>query len=260
VSGPGARFGGRVALVTGAGGGIGRATAALLASEGAAVVSADVDRAAAEATAEAVRTAAAVHAAGGTATAVALDVTDPAACAAAVAAAVDGFGRLDLLVNVAGVGAFAKTTELTLEQWNATLAVNLTGTFLMCQQALGPLIDRRGAIVNIASVAGVRAVPYNAAYCASKAGVILLTKSLAVEFAAAGLRVNCVCPSSVDTGFLRGFAVPPDADPSLFQRARSVIDRRMPPEEVAAAVAYLASDDAAMMTGTALVMDGGATA
>ena len=94
----------------------------------------------------------------------------------------------------------------------------------------------------------------------SKAGVILLTKSLAVEFAAAGLRVNCVCPSSVDTGFLTAFAFPPEADLSLFERARSVIDRKMAPEEVAVAVAYLASDDAASVTGSALVMDGGATA
>jgi NAD(P)-dependent dehydrogenase (short-subunit alcohol dehydrogenase family) len=248
------RFAGRVALVTGAGGGIGRATARRLAADGAAVVAADLDAAAASATAEDVR------AAGGAASAVAADVTDPASCAATVAAAVEAHGRLDVLVNVAGVGAFARTTDVTLEQWNATLAVNLTGTFLMCQQALPALIAARGAIVNIASVAGVRAVPYNAAYCASKAGVILLTKSLAVEFASAGLRVNCVCPSSVDTAFLAGFAFPPDADMALFQRARSVIDRRMPPEEVATAVAYLASDDAASVTGSALIMDGGATA
>jgi NAD(P)-dependent dehydrogenase (short-subunit alcohol dehydrogenase family) len=249
-----ARFVDRVALVTGAGGGIGRAVCALLASEGARVVGGDVVPAAAEATAEA------VQAAGGEASALALDVTDPASCEAAVAAAVERHGRLDVLVNVAGTGGLVPTEQLTLAKWDATIRVNLTGTFLMCQHALRPLIAARGAIVNIASVAGVRAVPYNAAYCASKAGVILLTKSLAVEFAAAGLRVNCVCPSSVDTGFLAGFAFPPDADLSLFQRARSVIDRKMAPEEVAVAVAYLASDDAASVTGSALVMDGGATA
>jgi NAD(P)-dependent dehydrogenase (short-subunit alcohol dehydrogenase family) len=248
------RFTGRVALVTGAGGGIGRAVCALLAGAGAAVVGGDVDLARAGATAEQ------VQATGGVASAIALDVTDPAACTAAVAAAVERHGRLDVLVNVAGTGGLVPTADLTLEQWNATLAVNLTGTFLMCQQALGPLTATRGTIVNIASIAGVRAIPYNAAYCASKAGVILLTKSLAVEFASAGLRVNCVCPSSVDTGFLTSFAFPPAADLSLFQRARSVIDRKMAPEEVATAVAYLASDAAASVTGSALVMDGGATA
>jgi meso-butanediol dehydrogenase/(S,S)-butanediol dehydrogenase/diacetyl reductase len=250
------RFTGRVALVAGAGGGIGRAVCALLAAEGAAVVAADVDPTRASATVDAL-VGATVR---GPASAVALDVTDPASCAAAVTAAVERHGRLDVLVNVAGTGGLAHTEDVTLDQWDATLRVNLTGTFLMCQQALRPLIESRGAIVNIASVAGVRAVPYNAAYCASKAGVILLTKSLAVEFAAAGLRVNCVCPSSVDTGFLAGFAFPPDADLSLFQRARSVIDRKMAPEEVAVAVAYLASEDAASVTGSALVMDGGATA
>jgi NAD(P)-dependent dehydrogenase (short-subunit alcohol dehydrogenase family) len=254
VTGSGARFAGRVALVTGAGGGIGRAVAALFAEEGATVVAADVDEG------RAMATVAAVEAAGGAATAVVLDVTDPASCAAAVAGTVERHGRLDVLVNVAGTGGLVPTADLTLEQWNTTLAVNLTGTFLMCQQALAPLMATRGTIVNIASVAGVRAVPYNAAYCASKAGVILLTKSLAVEFAAAGLRVNCVCPSSVDTGFLTAFAFPPEADLSLFERARSVIDRKMAPEEVAVAVAYLASDDAASVTGSALVMDGGATA
>ena len=248
------RFAGRVALVTGAGGGIGGAVCRLLASEGAAVVGGDVAAAAAEATADAVR------ATGGTASSLALDVTDPAACAAAVAAAVERHGRLDVLVNVAGTGGLAHTTEVTLEQWDRTLAVNLTGTFLMCQQAIPALLRTRGNIVNIASVAGVRAVPYNAAYCASKAGVILLTKSLAVEYGTAGVRANAVCPSSVETGFLETFGFPEGSDLSLFQRARSVIERRMAPEEVAAAVAYLASDDAAMMTGAALVLDGGATA
>jgi NAD(P)-dependent dehydrogenase (short-subunit alcohol dehydrogenase family) len=177
------RYAGRTALVTGASGGIGRATVARLADEGAHVVTADLDGAE-----------------------VRLDVTDPASCAAAL----DAAGDLDLLVNPAGVGAFSHPAVLARADWNRTLAVNLTGTFLMCQAALGPLQDRRGAIVNMASLAGLRATPYNAAYCASKGGVVMFTRSLAVELAKTGVRVNCVCPGSVDTDFLRAFEIPDD--------------------------------------------------
>ena len=247
------RFAGRTALVTGAGGGIGGAVAELLGAEGAAVVCADAIGAAAAATAER------LAAVGAHAIPVACDVTDPAAVEAAVGTAL-GTGRLDVVVNIAGAGAFAPTAEVTLEEWNHTLAVNLTGTFLVCQQALPALVEHRGCIVNLASVAGVRAVPYNAAYCASKAGVILLTKSLAVEYGGRGVRANCVCPGSVDTKFLDGFAFTDTMDMSLFARGSSVLTGAMEPAVVAAAIAYLASDDAAMVTGTTLMLDGGATA
>jgi len=240
--------------VSGAGGGIGTATARALAAEGALVVCADLDLGAAE------RSALAVEADGGSAIATACDVTDPDAARAAVATAREGFGRLDLLVNVAGVGSLRPTVDVTLDEWNGTLAVNLTGTFLMCQAAIPALVASGGAIVNVASVAGVRAVPYSAAYCASKGGVVLLTKSLAVELGGSGVRVNCVCPSSVDTGFLDDFAFTDAIDQSLFARGASVLSGRMAPAVVAAAIVYLASDDAAMITGTALMLDGGATA
>jgi NAD(P)-dependent dehydrogenase (short-subunit alcohol dehydrogenase family) len=245
------RFAGRTALVTGAGGGIGSATARLLAAQGAHVVCTDRRHDAAAQTAER------IAAEGGSAAAVACDVTDPDSVADAVAVA---GARLGVLVNVAGVGGFAPTTDVTLDDWNRTLAVNLTGTFLACQAALPALVAREGSIVNVASVAGVRAVPYNAAYCASKAGVILLTKSLAVEYGGRGVRANCVCPSSVATPFLDGFAFTDTMDRSLFARGASVLTGAMQPEVVAAAIAYLASDDAAMVTGTTLMLDGGATA
>ena len=230
----------RTALVTGAGGGIGSATARLLAREGYAITCADVDATAAA------RTADAVVGSGGAALAVGCDVTRLDACRAAVEVALGADGTLDLLVNVAGVGAFRPTADVTLGEWERTLAVNLTGTFLMCQQALPALVAGRGSIVNVASVAGVRAVPYNAAYCASKAGVIQLTKSLAVEYGGRGVRANCVCPSAVDTAFLAGFAFTDDMDMGLFARGSSVLTGAMDPGTVAAAIAYLASDAAAM--------------
>jgi meso-butanediol dehydrogenase/(S,S)-butanediol dehydrogenase/diacetyl reductase len=248
------RFRGRAVLVAGAGGGIGQAVVAAFAADGADVTCADVDASGAAAAAKLVADA------GADGRAVTVDVTDVDSCARAVGAAVDATGRLDVLVNVAGVGQFAATLDVTLEQWERTLAVNLTGTFLMCREALPALLDTRGNIVNVASVAGVRAVPYNAAYCASKGGVVMLTKSLAVEYGARGVRVNCVCPSSVATSFLDNFEFSDEIDRSLFERGRSVITGVMEPSVVATAIQYLASDDAHMVTGAAFMMDGGATA
>ncbi len=251
------RFAGQVALVTGGHGGIGSATAERLTAEGATVVRADLapvlaakpDAGAHDPRPERER-----------ATVVPLDVTDPASCAAAVAETLDSYGRLDVLVNAAGVGSFAATTTLGLDEWNRVLAVNLTGTFLMCQAAIPALIETRGSIVNVASISGIRGVPYNAAYCASKGGVVLLTRSLAIELGRQGVRVNAVCPAAVDTPFLGGFDFPPGIDLSLFARGTPVIEGLISPAQVAAAVAYLASADAAMVTGVPFLLDGGSAA
>ncbi len=241
-------------LVTGAGGRIGTATSRAFAAEGARLICVDLDGGVAAATAGG------IVADGGDAIGIQCDVTDQDACGDAVEVAVRSRGRLDVLVNVAGVGGFAATTDVTLDEWNRTLAVNLTGTFLMCQRSLPALVESRGSIVNVASVAGVRAVPYNAAYCASKAGVVMLTKSIAVEYGRRGVRANCVCPSSVDTPFLDGFAFTDAMDVSLFARGSSVLTGAMHPSVVADAIVYLASDAAAMITGSTLMLDGGATA
>jgi NAD(P)-dependent dehydrogenase (short-subunit alcohol dehydrogenase family) len=234
-----ARFDGRVALVSGAASGIGAAVVERLDAEGATVVGCDV------------------RAADGVA---ACDVRDEGSYIRAVEAVLDGHGRLDVLANVAGVGIARTIADLQPDEWREVIDVNLTGTFLLSRAALPALLDSRGVIVNMASVAGLRATPYNAAYCASKGGVIMLTKSMAIELAKAGVRVNAVCPASVDTPFLRGFEIPEGADMSLFARAASPMGRLIEPSEVAAAVAYLASDEAATVSGTTLVIDGAATA
>ncbi|MEQ8841650.1 MAG: SDR family NAD(P)-dependent oxidoreductase [Acidimicrobiales bacterium] len=248
------RFAGRSVVITGAGGGIGRACAERFSSEGAAILCADIDGAAAEVTASAIREG------GGAAIGRALDVTDPEACCATIADAVAAHGGIDVLVNVAGVGGLTPTPDVSPDEWNHVIGVNLTGTFLMCQAAIRHLEASKGSIVNMASVAGVRAVPYNAAYCASKGGVIMLTKVLAIEFGTAGVRANCLCPSAVDTDFLSTFTMPDDANLDLFVRGSGVIKEILTPEKIAASVAYLASDDASMVTGTTLMMEGGATA
>ena len=234
-----ARFDGKVALVSGAAGGIGRAVADRLADEGAAVVGCDL-----------------LPVTDG----VVCDVRDEASCASAVATVLERHGRLDVLANVAGIGIARTLAALAPDEWRRVIDVNLTGTFLLSQCALGPLLESRGTIVNMASVAGLRATPYNAAYCASKGGVIMLTKSMAIELAKAGVRVNAVCPASVDTPFLRGFELPEGADLSLLTRAASPMGRVVDVAEVAGAVAYLASDEAATISGTTLVIDGAATA
>jgi len=233
------RLDGSVALVSGAASGIGRAVAVRLAAEGATVVGCDVV---------------------GSADTILCDVRDAEACAAAVATVLARHGRLDILANVAGIGISRLIGDLTPDEWRRVIDVNLTGTFLLSQAAVPALLETRGSIVNMGSVAGLRATPYNAAYCASKGGVIMLTKSMALELAKAGVRVNAVCPASVDTPFLRNFELPEGADMALLTRAASPMGRLVDPDEVAGAVAYLASADAATISGTTLVIDGAATA
>ncbi len=251
----GARLAEKVALVTGAASGIGEATARRLAAEGARVYCADVDAGGCGRTAEAIR------AAGGAAAAGRCDVSDPRACAAAVAAAVEAYGRLDVLANVAGVALYAHASDVSDEDWSRVLGVNLSGVFYMCRSALPHLLESRGNAVNMASSAGLVGVAYASAYCASKGGVVMLTRALAVEYAHRGVRFNCVCPGGVDTPLARSFSPPAQAERGLLKRMQGLTRQPLAsPEEIAAVVAQLASDEARFVTGAAWSIDGGQVA
>jgi NAD(P)-dependent dehydrogenase (short-subunit alcohol dehydrogenase family) len=247
------RFDGKVALVTGAASGIGRATAVRLAEEGARVFCGDV------AEAGLAETVAAIRAAGGEATSQRLDVSSHEAARSAVAAAVAEYGGLDVLCNIAGVGSFQHTTDVTPEEWTRVVGVNLNGTFFMSQAAIPALLERKGNIVNLASSAGLIGQAYNAAYCASKGGVVLLTKSLGVEYARRGLRVNCLCPGGVDTPFTKAFGLPQGADVELIQRL-TLVPKLAGSADIAAAVAFVASQEGRFINAAAIPIDLGMTA
>jgi NAD(P)-dependent dehydrogenase (short-subunit alcohol dehydrogenase family) len=238
-----------VALVTGAASGIGRAAAVRLAEDGHRISCFDLDAAGLE------ETVATIVEAGGEAFAIEGSVTDEVATKNAVAATVERFGSLDVLANVAGVGHYCHAADETLEAWNRTIEINLTGTFLMCRSALPELREHGGNIVNVASIAGLAGHAYGAAYSASKGGVVAFSKTLAAEYASQGIRVNLVCPGGVLTPLLSNFMPPDDADPDLVARAVPLTKTLLDPIEIANAIAFFAS---AMpnTTGAMLVIDG----
>ncbi len=246
------RFDDKVALVTGAASGIGRATALRLAREGASVLLADINADGLAATVEQLPD-------GCRCDTFTLDVTDAAACSAAVAQCVSTFGKLDILCNIAGVPICDHLTNITDEQWRRAVGINLDGVFFLCRAAMPHLLDSRGNIVIMSSSAGVTGQAYNSAYCATKAAVLMFGKSLALEYGKQGVRVNSVCPGFVKTPLTEGFNIPEGADMDLMAKLMPLVDGA-DPDEIAAAVAYLASDEARFVNGIALPVDGAQTA
>ena len=251
------RFEGKVVLVTGAGSGIGEATALAFGREGACVLAGDLRISGAESTAARIR------AEGGQAAGSAADVSRPEDCRRAVAQAVQAFGQLDILVNNAGIGATG--TVLTTEEatWDRLMAVNLKGTFRMSKAALEVMVPRKsGVIVNAGSIAGLAGIPDRAAYVVTKFGVVGLTRAMARDHVKDGIRVNCVCPGTTQTPWIDerlGESSDPEAALAALV-ARQPMGRLGRAEEMAAAYLFLASDESSFTTGTALVVDGGFSA
>jgi glucose 1-dehydrogenase len=252
------RLAGRAAIVTGASSGLGRAIAIRLAAEGAAVVVSDVR---AEPKEGGETTEAVIAASGGSAVRVAADVARAEDVDALVSAAVERFGRLDVMVNNAGIAGRASKSllETTDADWDEIMAVNLRGVFLCCRRAIGEMIEQeplgevRGRVINISSQHGMIGPPGHVAYATSKGGVINLTHQLAVDYGRRGILVNAVAPGKIVTG-PASLANP---DNVAYSHARTPFSRLGRPEDVAGAVAFLASDDALYVSGTNLLVDGG---
>ena len=247
------RFDGRVALITGGGTGIGRATAHRLADDGAKVF---VIGRRADKLGETVDS---VSSAGGQASSLALDATEPDAGQRAVKACLDWAGRLDILVNAAGAFPATAFPDLDDQEWNDAQAINLTAPMRLCRAAVPALRDARGAIVNVSSTNAVMGDAYSicSAYSAAKAGLLGLTRQIATELAPE-IRVNAVLPGPVDTPMLEGWNEDP-ADLKAWLERYVPLDRIGQPDDIAAAIAFLASDDAGYITGMAIPVDGGMT-
>ena len=243
---------GKAALVTGGGSGLGRASAVALARAGATVTVADVDEQGGKETVALV-----LEEAGGDADFVRTDVTQAAEVAAMVDKAVERWGRLDCALNNAGTtGVSAPTADYALDDWNRAIALNLTGVFLCLKYELPAMLEHGGAIVNMASGAGLVGFPGLPAYVASKHGVVGLTRAAALEYATQGVRINAICPGSTRTPMLEGFMGGDEQVERMMTRAVP-LGRLGRPEEIAEAVVWLCSDAASFVVGHALAVDGG---
>jgi NAD(P)-dependent dehydrogenase (short-subunit alcohol dehydrogenase family) len=233
------RLAGKVALITGAASGLGEACAELFRAEGATVVGLDLKGVELD-----------------------VDVRDEDAVASAVGEVMARHGRLDAVLNGAGVAGGGPVHQLAAEEWDRVLGVNLKGTFLVCKHALRPMMEQRsGSIINFASVEGIEGTEGGSAYNASKGGVVLLTKNMAIDYGRLGIRVNCICPGFIETPMFR--SVMDSGGMARYKdeyRRHHKLGRFGRPSEIAGAALFLASDDASFVTGHALVVDGGFTA
>lgn len=245
------QFSGKVAFITGAASGIGRATAIRLARDGADLFIADINMELLEDTADAIR------AEGRQVASYLIDVSDAEACREAVAAAVERFGRLDILCNIAGIAGAAHMADISDQRWRTMVGVNLDGVFYLCQAAMPHLLESKGNIVNMASSAGLVGQAYNVPYCATKGAVVMMSKAMAMEFAARGVRVNAVCPGGVKTPLTDAFEFPEGVDMNLVAKLMPLTGDMCEPEQIADAVAFLASEQSSFITGVALPVDGG---
>ncbi len=248
---------GKRALISGAASGIGRATAELFACEGASVVLLDIDPFQGEQAAESIRRQ------GGKAVFIPCDVSRAEDCHRAVEAAAQQLGGIDVLFNNAGIVRRANVVDTTVEEWDRVIAVNLRSVFLMSKYVIPKMLEvGGGSIINNASGWGLSGGKDAASYCASKGGVVNLTRAMAIDHGPQKIRVNCICPGDTDTNMLRSEArqLEQDIDSFLVDSAGRPLGRIAAPEEIAHAVLYLASDVSAFVTGSALVIDGGAQA
>ncbi len=250
------RFGGKVALITGGSSGIGKATAILFASEGAKVVVADCIAQGAEETVRIIRET------GGEATFVSADVSKPVDVQSMVETTIRTYGQLNILFNNAGIGQpITATADIPEEVWDEIMNVNLKGVFLGMKYGIPHMLDKGGVIINTASTAGILGFTYGAAYAASKAGIIGLTKTAALEYANRNIRINCICPGTIQTPQVERARSSPEWQRHTPLRSPCVMGRRGTPEEVAQSALFLASDESSsFITGTALVIDGGYSA
>jgi NAD(P)-dependent dehydrogenase (short-subunit alcohol dehydrogenase family) len=246
---------GQVAIVTGAGSGQGRATSLVFAQEGASVVVGDIDLDAANETAHAIAEL------GGAAEPVRVDVTVADQVAALVRAAVERFGSLSILVNNAGVNHFATVDQMTEEAWDRVLDTNLKSIYLGCHFGVPALRENGGgSIVNVASISGLMGQRAHVAYCAAKAGVINMTKALALDHGSDGIRVNCICPGAVYTPMLAQVIDAEDSAKIKALEDQHPLGRIADPEEIARVSLFLSSQDASFMTGSIVLVDGGLAA
>jgi meso-butanediol dehydrogenase/(S,S)-butanediol dehydrogenase/diacetyl reductase len=245
------RYQDKIVIVTGAASGIGAATARALATEGATLVLGDRNVQGASDVAITI---------GKQALPVEFEASSADGCRGLIEQAISAHGRIDMLCNIAGLMDWAPLEQFDESRWDQMVAVNLSAVFHLSRAAMPHLVASRGNIVNMASAAGLVGVAYSAAYCATKHGVIGLTKSMAIEFASAGVRVNAICPTGVKTAMMSNLVWPENIDVSLLMRNSSKLGDMIDPEDVAAAVCFLGSSDARQVSGISFPVDGAQTA